>query len=375
MVASPETLVARARARTGLADLGPDGWQEGLARLVDAVGTDVGDDRAAVDGIEELIVQRLVTRLRVEDWHAAHGHEAARPVEGPLVIVGLPRTATTALHHLLSLDPRFRYLRRWELKDPVPPPDAATEADDPRRPGEPPAADVRHITAVDGPAEDGDIHTLQFRHGEISLPVPTYTRWWIGADHSGAFAYHERFLRMLHAHRPPTRWLLKFPAYLFQLRELAAWYPDAQFVVTHRDPLAVVPSTCSVVFDARRRRVPGWTPEPAAFGREVLDYLLAALEHATAGRRALGQDRFLDVGQHEIEDDALAVAERVYAFAGLDLTDDVRAAMARWAGENRRGSRGAHHYRADDYGLSEDRIEDAFAGYIAEYGELCRPHA
>jgi hypothetical protein len=371
MVATPEHLIARARQRAGLDDLGPDGWQEGLERLVGAVATDVGDDPTAVESIEELIVRRLVTRLRVEAWYADHGAEAARPVDGPLVIVGLPRTATTALHHLLSLDPQLRYLRQWELGEPVPPPDLATEADDPRRPAAAPAADVRHITAVDGPAEDGNIHTLQFRHGEISLPVPTYTAWWVDADHRGAFAYHERFLRMLHSHRPPTLWLLKFPNYMFELRELAAHYPGARFLMTHRDPVAVVPSTCSVVLAARRKRVPSWSPDRAAFGAEVLDYLATAVDRAMTGRAALGDDRFLDVGQHQIEEGPVAVAERIYAFAGLELADDVRAAVAGWAAGNRRGARGAHRYSAEEYGLTDDRVRDRFAGYIDRYGELC----
>ena len=43
------------------------------------------------------------------------------------MVFGLPRTGTTALHYLLSVDPQFRYLRSWELRDPVPPPDIATE--------------------------------------------------------------------------------------------------------------------------------------------------------------------------------------------------------------------------------------------------------
>ena len=173
MVAPPELLIERARERADLSDLGPDGWREGYERLVDAIGTDVVGDPDAIASIEELIVGRLVTRLQIEAWYAEHGGGAEHPVEGPLVIIGLPRTATTALHYLLAVDPRFRYPRKWELKNPVPP-DAATEADDPRRLGQPSSTSVQHIATVDGPAEDGAIHNLAFRNGEISLPVPTY---------------------------------------------------------------------------------------------------------------------------------------------------------------------------------------------------------
>ena len=70
----------------------------------------------------------LVARLRVEAWYAdARDEAAAHAVEGPLVIIGTGRSGTTATHYLLAVDPQFRYPRKWELIDPVPPPDAATE--------------------------------------------------------------------------------------------------------------------------------------------------------------------------------------------------------------------------------------------------------
>ena len=204
-------------------------------------------DGEAVARIEALVVERLVTRLRVEAWYEEHGAEAERHVQGPLVVFGLPRTGTTALHYLLSVDPQFRYLRSWELRDPVPPPDIATEEDDPRRPHGDPSPDVRHIARVDGPAEDWPIHALAFDHAELTLPVPSHTRWWRTARHESLFPYHERILRLLHSHRPPEVWLLKLPAYLFLVSELAAHYPDARFVMTHREPVAAMASTCSTV--------------------------------------------------------------------------------------------------------------------------------
>ena len=181
-------------------------------------------------------------------------------------------------------------------------------------------------------------------------------------------------LRLLHAHRPPRRWLLKFPNYLFQLPDVVAQYPDARFVMTHRDPEAVIPSTCSVVAGPKER-VPSWSPDPAAFGHEMLEHFTAAMQRAMADRTALGEDRFLDVGQYELEHDAVATAERICDFAGIDFAGDVRTAMTDWAAGNRRGSRGEHRYSAAEFGLTSEEIREAFADYLAAYGELCRPHA
>ena len=91
----------------------------------------------------------------------------------------------------------------------------------------------------------------------------------------------------------------------------------------------------------------------------------------TAARTVVGGARFLDVGQALVESDPVAVAERIYDFAGLVLTDEVREGMAAWAEGNRRGSRGEHHYRAEEFGLTPDRIREAFADYLQVYGSYC----
>lgn len=328
-------------------------------------------DGEAVARIEALVVERLVTRLRIEGWYAEHGAEAEHRVQGPLVVFGLPRTGTTALHHLLSVDRQFRYLRSWELRDPVPPPDVATEEADPRRPREDPSPDVRHIARADGPAEDWPIHALAFDHAELTLPVPSHTRWWRASSHHSLFAYHERVLRLLHSRRPPEVWLLKLPAYLFLLSELAAHYPDARFVMTHRDPVAVMASTCSTVAAARRARTPTWSPA-AEFGPGLLEHWSEGMRRGVAARDALGEGRFIDVAQSALESDSIGIAERVYDFANLALGDDVRAAMVQWAGSNQRGSRGDHRYTAEEYGLNPAEINESFAPYLERYGSWCK---
>ena len=371
MVSSAENLVERAQREAGLHDLGPDGWQTGLERLVSAIATDMAGASDAIDRLEAIIVARLVRRLRVEGWYAENHQPGLPEIAGPLVIVGLPRTGTTALNYLLSCDERFRYTRNWELDDPVPPPDVATEALDPRRDRARRQPNVLHIFDVDGPAEDGRIHEMSFRNGELILPIPSYTDWWRTTDHSASFAYHERVLRLLHSARPPNRWLLKNPGYIFQLENFVAQYPSARFIMTHRDPASVVPSTCRVVLGSRERRLPGWPTDPAELGRQVLDHFLAGVTRASASRTQLDPERFLDVGQKEVESDPIGVAERVYEFAGLELGPDVRAKMVDWVEANRRGSRGENEYRAEEFGLTATGIRQAFGPYISEFGGFC----
>jgi hypothetical protein len=367
-----DQLLERACAETGLSDFGPGDWRDGLCRLVEAVEAEIDEDSGFIDRIESLQVARLCRRLRVEDWYAGHAAETREAVEGPFVIFGLPRTATTALHHMLSLDARFRYLRKWEVETPIPPPDLTTERTDIRRRQQGDQADSQHIRRLDGPVEDGPIFEMCFHHSEMVLPVPSYTTWWRTADHRDAFAYHERILRLLHSHRPPHRWLLKFPNYLFLLPELTAHYPEARFVMTHRDPVASVSSTCSVVLSSRRRRLPNATFEPHAIGPEILEHFLDGMRRTLTARTVLGEHRFVDVGQREVHETPIGVAERVYDHAGLDLDQPTRNALGEWAAENQPSSRGQHSYQPEDFGLTAVGIRRAFAEYLDTFPDYVR---
>jgi Sulfotransferase family len=369
-IAPAELLVERAEQETGLSDFGPGGWQEGLEQLIAAVPSDIGTDTAAIEILERMFAGRLANRLRVEDWYAEHGSEANHGVEGPVVILGLPRTATTALQYLLAVDPQFRYQRRWEVADPVPPPRLASEDVDPRRLAATASQSVQHISTADGPMEDGPVLALNFHHQELGLPLPTYTRWWRTSDVTSTYAYHERVLRLLHAHRPPYRWLLKAPAYCFHLQEIAGQYPDARFLMTHRDPVIAFASACSVVREAQQMMVPSHRRDPAELGASLLEHLVEAMRRAMAARDALGEDRFLDVYQEDVEARPLATVNRIYGFLGLRLTDEVRLAMECWTVENRRGSRGEHRYSAEEFGCDQETVRLAFHDYLERFGRL-----
>ena len=373
MTLTTDELLEQATERAGLDDFGPDDWQEGFGRLVDSVNRDVGDDPDVVERIRTIIDDRLLNRLRFEDWWANHEAEAAaHPVEGPLVVIGTGRSGTTATHYLLAVDPQFRYLRKWEIVDPVPPPLLSAEQHDPRRPKEVEAT-VHHIATVDGPTEDRRILELCFHDDGRPLGLTTYCREWMDWDHAPAFPFHERVLRMLHSHRPPHRWLLKAPDFINNLPPLIAQYPDIRLVMTHRDPVKVIPSICSVTAEHVRRRLPNHRFDGPTFGREMLHHIAEGIRRFMRARDEFGDELFVDVGQPELSVDPVGVARRVYDHAGLELTDEVAAAMADWSEQNRAGSRGEHRYTLEEYGLTEAMIRAEFAEYLDRYGRWCEP--
>ena len=137
---------------------------------------------------------------------------------------------------------------------------------------------------------------------------------------ASTFAYYDRVLRFLHSRRPPYRWLVKSPLYLFHLMPMAEQFPNARFVFTHRDPALALPSTCSTVLDAWSLVVPSVTVDRPDVGRFVLEHYVVGMQRALAARDELGEHRFLDVGQHEVQHDPIGTAERIYAFLDLELT-------------------------------------------------------
>ncbi|HAN68815.1 MAG TPA: sulfotransferase family protein, partial [Halieaceae bacterium] len=47
--------------------------------------------------------------------------------------------------------------------------------------------------------------------------------------------------------RGPSRWVMKSPPHMENLVPLQTTYPDATYVITHRDPLAVLQSAMTMI--------------------------------------------------------------------------------------------------------------------------------
>jgi hypothetical protein len=77
-------------------------------------------------------VRDLVRRLRVLETLRERPEIAAVPIPPIVYITGLERSGTTLLHNLLALHRDARVLCRWELLEPVPPPESATYDTDAR---------------------------------------------------------------------------------------------------------------------------------------------------------------------------------------------------------------------------------------------------
>jgi hypothetical protein len=372
-LATPQALIERASTQTGLSDFGAEGWREGLERLVAAMAEQPLAP-AAVARVETQILNTLTARLRIEDWIARHPEAAQGVIEGPVVIIGLPRTATTAMHAMLSNDPQWRFLRGWEATEPVPPPQSATEADDPRviKECDRLAASnpllAKHIAEPGGPVDDLALLRLDFHNQELGWPARAYTRWWRDCDMSTAYAYHARVLKLLQSRRPPNRWLVKAPWHNFNLDPLVGVYPDARFIMCHRDPAKLIASAASLIRSSYGSMLADEQIDAAALGAFVFEHLRISIARVMDFRRRHGDDRFIDVNHEQFNADPFTTVGTIYGKLGMELSPAAREAMSAWHERNRKGVHGEHRYTPEDFGLTAGQIREGFADYIERFG-------
>jgi len=376
MLRAPD-LVAEAIEQTGLEDFGGDSFLDGLALLTESLAAQADLTELGEEILKLRLRMLLANRLRVEDVHHRHPVVAEEVVEGPLVIIGLPRTGTTALSQLVSADPQVRSLRLWESADPVPPPDSATEHTDPRIAEAArglasmyeafPRMKSMYFQTATGATECQDLLGMEFRtaHFDGMAHVPRYTEWVMNCDMTPAYRFHRRVLQLLQWHCPPRLWHLKTPVHMLALGPLIESYPDARFLWTHRDPAEVLGSVCSLIAYTR-----SWVSDRVDpdLGEGQVALWAEALHRAITFRRAAGEERFADVYFRDLNTDPVGTVERAYRRLGLALGDDARRHMSIWADENPRGAHGAHEYALDEFGIEPAGVRKRFAFYIDRFG-------
>jgi hypothetical protein len=307
-----------------------------------------------------------MNRLLLERDRERHPGIAHEQIRRPLIITGLPRSGSTFLHGLLAQDPSSRVPLHWELRFPSPPPERSTHDTDPRI-----ERAARHLRWFSRLApEFRKIHRLGARlpeecvvilsHAFLSFEfssnwfVPSYQSWLEQQDLEPAYRYHRRFLQHLQWGCPGERWLLKAPPHLPGLRALFAVYPDADVIVTHRDPLEVVPSIASL--HVVLRRTFSRAVDPLAVGPEVSRMLVDDIRRGFAARDdgCAPPERFLDVWYTQLLDDPLAVVRRIYWHFDLPLSADAERRMRTYLATHPKDRNGPHVYSLAQFGLDAE---------------------
>ena len=375
-VLNAAAMVDRARADTGLEDLGEDTWQEGLDRLIDSLLSEARLSEVGVHIAAAMIVNDLTSRIRVTDWHSRYPEIGEAPINAPVVIAGQPRTGTTILFDLLAQDSRFRVPLTWEVSAPHPPPETATYRTDPRIAAADAARDMSevlnpgfqaiHPSGAERGQEcvaitSGDFRSILF--GTV-FRTPTYTRWLIDeADMAPAFRYHRRFLQLLQWRHPGERWLLKTPGYLWCLTELFEAYPDATIVHTHRDPLKVIASTASLT--EHLHRMASGATGVAELAMEWADYLVEGNDRSVTARQdgSVPHGHAVDLRFANLVADPLAAISELYDGLEIGFTADAEQRMRTFLDDNPADKHGVHRYLFSATGLNEAETRERTRRY------------
>ena len=367
------TLVAAATERAGSDDFGEDTWREGLDVLVWALVNEGSLNELGEAVFADQIVGYLANRLEVERWYADHPEIDEQEIVAPLFGLGLPRTGSTAFSFLLASDRSRRYLRTWEASKPCPPPTSGSGDEDPRVAASAAGIDITHQMFPDfvgmlpssptGPQECILLTALDFRSQvfEGMALLPSFTRWLLSCDVTPGYRYHKRVLKLLQWRCPPTRWWLKSPAHMTTIDALDRVYPDARFVMTHRDLGQVLPSVCALkhALGAPLAR----HLDLRALGHHETELWSESLRRTIAFRDAGREDRFFDVAFGDLQADPVAAMERLYEQLGDELTDDTRERMDAWWRESAIDRRQGPRPDPQAYGLDLDALRAAFAFY------------
>lgn len=113
-----------------------------------------------------------------------------------------------------------------------------------------------------------------------------------------AFEQYRKFLQLIAyqtcqqafdgAEQLPWTWMLKCPFHLPYLSELAAAFPDATVVWTHRNPVECIGSACSLYETMLEMAVHEDSIDRAALGESVLQYTEISLNKAMETFSKLG---------------------------------------------------------------------------------------
>ncbi|HEV2310462.1 MAG TPA: sulfotransferase, partial [Acidimicrobiia bacterium] len=264
----PEALCEQAATEAATATYGDDDFRARLGVLTRALQTDTTLSPMGTVSAHRQLVGHLRNRLRVEELVGEHPEILDVEIRRPIVIVGQPRTGTTHLHNLMAADPALRSLPYWESLEPVLAPEeraaVAAGAPDPRLERTQaglaflneaaPYFKRMHEMTVDHVHEEIQLLAIDFSTMlfETMAVLPTWRDDYLAHDQTSSYRYLKKVLQVLQWQRGGDRWVLKSPQHLEQFGPLLEVFPDATFVVTHRDPVSVTTSmTTMLAYSAR----------------------------------------------------------------------------------------------------------------------------
>jgi hypothetical protein len=321
--------------------------------------------------------------------HVLFGRFRRVQVRAPVFVIANPRSGTTLLHRLLSLDAeRFTSLTLWQTLLPsvlVYRLVAGIAAVD-RVVGRPLGRIVHVIERLAFGGWDG-VHNMGFasteeEEGWFFLMWETPALWFAYPDlarlgHIGLLDEQPEAARRgaMRAHRTSVQrhlfatgtertFLSKNVISSGRIRSLLAEYPDARFIYLLRDPMEALPSFASM-FSMPWKVLAPRLPQTAASMWAELG--VRFYEHALAVAAELPPERFTVVRYDDLVADPEATVHDLYERLGLSISADYAATLHAACRDSAHYER-KHSYSAEQLGIDDAAINKRLAPLFARHG-------
>lgn len=382
-----DALMDIARERTGLDDFGDPARRAALDVFVSSLQAESWQRMSpkpkahAVDHIAHL----LALRLKLFADRKQYSDIARQKISRPFIVVGPPRSGSTLVHTLLSLDPEHLAPEHWVCLEPSPPPALGAPSQERLD-----RAEKRMMALFDEIPDIFVTHPYMIEEGASALAEcgsdilnmcftsqqlwcfyrnEAYRHYLLEADHSAALRFHHDFLQHLQWGTTGRRWTLKGSDHMLWMAELGAQYPDAMMIWTHRDlaqQLGSLASIQAILCGFTGRPVEG--QERDAVGRMAIEHQHAALMKGMRARDRLGEERFFDVSYHDVMANPVRTVERIYEWFGLRVSDEHVERIRDWLERNPQTKHGVHQYSTSEFGLEAGAINRRFRDYVDRFG-------
>ena len=370
------TLVGMACEQTGLSDFGDPWFFGNIDALIPVLNTQAKLSPQGVSSAQGMILSALSSRLRHVNLIKKHPEILKEQVDVKAILTGLPRTGSTMLHRMLAATPNLTGIKWYETQNYVPLPGESRDNPALRREAAQDILDYMlmkipelmslHPMSIDQPDEEVIVLGQLFSSSMIESTyfVPDYASWLSKQNPKQAYLGLIEILKSLqwqNRARTGKSWILKTPGHLMALDVAMEVFPDAKIVMTHRDPVATVPSYCSM--EASLYKIGSDDISNTEIGTYWLGRLYEWLEKFMSVRQCRGSERFIDVNYEDQlknpKDEALQVLERI----GINKSTKIEVGVECWIEANRREHRTPHKYIPENFGLTQNQIKEKFKVY------------
>jgi len=299
---------------------------------------------------------------------------AQEKIVRPLFATGEPRSGTTLLHALLSVDPNGRALRFWEVMYPSPPPGLAKPDDLRRAKADEDWRDINTRMAFwlkshpyndmlgDGLPEDERTWGFDFR-------VMTPTAWWrvpfgmnvggLPANPRAQYRIHKMMLQQFQYAQPKKYWVCK-GFHGGRLPEFFETYPDAKIIWVHRDPVQSIASLIVLtgeLVEGLTGRV-DWKEQARIQSARARAGFKATLENPMVKDARIHHVRYPD-----FVSDPVGTIRGFYEKYGVPFGPETEAAMRDYLMNNKGDRYGKFKYSTDVIGEDIQAMHREFAPY------------